>query len=113
MLLGLLASTVVSTFAFAGFAWNAALFALIPYSVLSFLVARGTGQGDAFVNILRAMGFVATPSLLLLLAFVGLVGDALTTLYAFAGAMVLYGGAGLGGFFMTEVSVRMQEESSP
>lgn len=68
-----------------------------------------TTKTDYLVNVGRALAFVATPSLVILILFTAAGGgEALVPIYVFAGTFVLYGGAGIGAFFVTELLVRQK-----
>ena len=113
MLIGLVAGAVVGTFVTLSIAWAAAAIALIPYTVLSFVFVKMTRKQDAFVNILRSLVFVATPTLVWLVVFF-LIGGApqAIPLFLVTGVFVLYPGAGMGGFLVTEMMVRAQEDQA-
>ena len=113
MLLGLVAGAVVGTFVTLSIAWSAAAIALIPYTVLSYVFVKMTRKQDAFANILRSLVFVATPTLVWL-AVLPLIGGApqAIPLFLVSGVFVLYPGAGMGGFLVTEMLVRAQKTKS-
>ena len=110
MLLGLVVSTVVSTFIALALAWSVAALSLVPYTALSYFFVKRTDVADVFVGVVGSLFFVATPTLLLLFAFMAIGGAPESIpLMAYAGVPVLYGGAGIGVFFLNERTKRLAD----